>query len=242
MDVGAWWATVHGVAKSQARLSGFTSLKEIKPVNPKGNQPWIFTGRTDGDAEAPILWPPDAKSQVIWERPWCWERLRTGGEGGDRGCDGWMASSTQANPTPDVSLSNLWEIVEYREAWCAVVHGVAKSWTQLRVWTRTNETDQNPKSSFLNRLYYLPVDVLKRPTSEWRTRVWTTEGGQSPPGCTCLNKEVICSRADMFRRIYVRTLKWTIPFISPRVMCRERTQWTRQTICWLFLPVLFETL
>ena len=42
--------------------------KEIKPVNPKGNQPWIFTGRTD-DAEAPILWPPDAKSQIIGKDP-----------------------------------------------------------------------------------------------------------------------------------------------------------------------------
>ena len=39
--------------------------KEIKPVNPKGNQPWIFTGRTDAEAEAPILWPPDAKSWLI---------------------------------------------------------------------------------------------------------------------------------------------------------------------------------
>ena len=54
--------------------------KKIKPVNPKGNQPWTFIGRTD--AEAPILWPPDAKSQLIGIRPWCWERLRAGGEGG----------------------------------------------------------------------------------------------------------------------------------------------------------------
>ena len=43
--------------------------KEIKPVNPKGNQPSMFTGRTDGDAEAPLLWLPDTKSRVIWERP-----------------------------------------------------------------------------------------------------------------------------------------------------------------------------
>ena len=52
--------------------------KEIKPVNPKGNQPWIFTGRTDAEAEAPILQPPGAKS------PRCWERLRAGGEEDDR--------------------------------------------------------------------------------------------------------------------------------------------------------------
>ena len=43
--------------------------KEIKPVNPKGNQPWIFTGRTDAEAEAPILWLPDMKSQLIGQDP-----------------------------------------------------------------------------------------------------------------------------------------------------------------------------
>ena len=63
--------------------------KEIQLVNPKGNQSWIFTGRTDAEAETPILWVPDAK------RPWCWERLKAGREGEDRGWDGWMASPTQ---------------------------------------------------------------------------------------------------------------------------------------------------
>ena len=67
--------------------------KEIKPVSPKGNQPWIFIGKTD--AEAPILWPPDAKSQLIWKRPWYLERLKAGGEGDDGGRDGWMTSLTQ---------------------------------------------------------------------------------------------------------------------------------------------------
>ena len=65
--------------------------KESKPVNPKENQPWIFTGRTDAEAEAPILWPPDAN----WLIPWCWERLKAGEKGDDRGWDGWMASLTQ---------------------------------------------------------------------------------------------------------------------------------------------------
>ena len=54
--------------------------KEIKPVNPKGYQPWIFTGRTE--AEAPILWPPNAKQLIHWKQPWCWERLRAKGEVG----------------------------------------------------------------------------------------------------------------------------------------------------------------
>ena len=65
---------------------------EIKPVNPKRNQPWIFIGRTDAKTEAPILWPPDMKSPLIGQ---CWERLRLGGEGSDRGWDGWMTSLIQ---------------------------------------------------------------------------------------------------------------------------------------------------
>ena len=70
--------------------------KDIKPVNPKENHPWIFTGRTDAEAEASILWPPDANEELThWKRLWCWERLRAGGEGDDRGWDGWRVSLTQ---------------------------------------------------------------------------------------------------------------------------------------------------
>ena len=68
-------------------LESSVDCKEIKPVNPKGNQPHILIGRTDAKAEAPKLWPPDAKSQFIGKGPdaGCWERLRLGGEGSDRG-------------------------------------------------------------------------------------------------------------------------------------------------------------
>ena len=72
-------------------LESSLDCKEIKPVNPNRNQSWIFIGRTD--TEAPILWPPDAKSLTHWKRPWCWEGLKA--EGDDRGRDGWMASPTQ---------------------------------------------------------------------------------------------------------------------------------------------------
>ena len=68
--------------------------KEVQPVHPKGNQTWIFTGRTHTEAEAPILWSPDEKSLLIRKDSRCWERLRAG-EADDRGWDGWMASSTQ---------------------------------------------------------------------------------------------------------------------------------------------------
>ena len=68
--------------------------EEIQPVHPKGNQSWILIGRTDTEAETPILWPPNVKSHHL-KRLWCWERLRVGGEGDDRGLDGWMVSPTQ---------------------------------------------------------------------------------------------------------------------------------------------------
>ena len=61
--------------------------KEIQPVHPKGDQSWIFIGRTDAEAETPVFWPPDAEL-THWKRPWCWERLKAGGEGYDRGWDG----------------------------------------------------------------------------------------------------------------------------------------------------------
>ena len=67
--------------------------KEIQPVHPKGNQSWIFIVQTD-EAETPILWPLDAKNWHIW-KDWYWERLKEGGEGDDRGWDGWMASPIQ---------------------------------------------------------------------------------------------------------------------------------------------------
>ena len=69
--------------------------EEIQPVHPKGNQSWLFTGSTDVGAEIPILWPPNAKNWLIWKRPWCWERVKAGGEGDDRGWEGWMASPIQ---------------------------------------------------------------------------------------------------------------------------------------------------
>ena len=104
------------------------NCKEIKPVNPKGSQSWIFTGRTDAEAETPILWPLDAKNWLSF-----WERLKAGGEGDNRGPDGRKTSLTQ-----DMSLSQLQEMAKDREVWHAAAHGVAKSWMWLSDWTELN--------------------------------------------------------------------------------------------------------
>ena len=116
--------------------------KEIKRVNPKGNQPWIFIGTAD--AEAPTLWPPDVKGWLIGKKPGCWERLRAGGEGEDRGWDGWMASPTQW--TWIWANSGRW----WRTGKPGVlVHGAAKSQIQFNDWTTTGSCLQLP-SLWLN--------------------------------------------------------------------------------------------
>ena len=106
--------------------------KEIKPVNPKGNQSWIFIGRTDAEAEAPKLWPPDSKSWLIRKDP-------------DAGKD-WRQEEKRTTEDRMVLWHHRLNGHEFeqapghgkdREAWRAAVQGVAKSQTQLRDWTRT---------------------------------------------------------------------------------------------------------
>ena len=109
--------------------------KEIQPVHPKGDQSWVFIGRSD-------FWSWNSNTLAIWceelthlKRPWCWERLRAGGKGEDRGGDGWMASLTQWS----------WIWVNSRSWWWAGRPGMLQSMGSQRVrhdWvTELNWTD-----------------------------------------------------------------------------------------------------
>ena len=75
-------------------LESLMDSKEIKPINSKWNQPWLFTRRTDVNGEAPILWPPDVKSHSL-EKTLILGKIEGKRRKGLRGWDGWMASSTQ---------------------------------------------------------------------------------------------------------------------------------------------------
>ena len=114
-------------------LESSLDCQEIQPVHPKRDQSWVFI--------EDWCWSWNSSTLATWwkdlthlKRPWCWERLRAGEEGDNRGWDGWRA----LNDSMEVSLGKLQELVMDREVWRAVVHGVAKSWTWLSNWTELN--------------------------------------------------------------------------------------------------------
>ena len=144
MDRGAWWATVQRIAESQTwlkrlnthahwkRTESLLDSKEIKLINPKGNQHWIFIGGTDPKAEAPILWPPDVKSWLTGDDP---DAAKDWGQE-EKECQRmrWLDGIINSM---DMNVNKLWEIVEGRGARFVTVYGIPKSQTWLSDWTTT---------------------------------------------------------------------------------------------------------
>ena len=147
-----WWNdTILDILSEIKYIVNFTCLflnvvlesnldcKDIKPVHPKGNQSWIFTGRTDVEAVASIPWPPDVKNWLIGKDPDAGKDWRQEDKGTTE--DEMVG---QYHQSMDMSLSKLQELVMDREARRAGVHEVWKSRTRLSNWTELNWiTNQN---------------------------------------------------------------------------------------------------
>ena len=147
-----WFIWIVALEKT---LESSLDCKKIQPVHPKGNQSWIFIGRTDAEAETPIIWPPDEKDWLIWKDPdavkdW---RQEEKGTTEDEMVDGITDSM-------DMGLGKLQEFVIEREVWCATIHGVTKSRTWLSNWTELIATSSDSSLSCTPVALLFPSNLL----------------------------------------------------------------------------------
>ena len=119
--------------------SEFLDCKEIQPVHPEGNQSWVFIGRTDAEAEIPVIWPPDMKNWVVWKDP------DAGKDCGQE--EKWTTEDEMVRWHPWLN-EQVAEMLKDRKAWRVAVHGVTESQTRLSDWTTT-------KSSLMGQVLYV---------------------------------------------------------------------------------------